>query len=428
MGWLTTLAERVKAVVYGEQGIANPMARLGSAMGGWPAVTDDLLTKQGASDIYLEMQHDPEIRAALTVVTSGLLSRGWELVPHENDDGEMQFVLDVIDEMRGSFDDILDEVLRDRAILGTAIVERVWKLRPDGRVVYEALKPRDPRLYSFDLDEYNNIKRMLLQVNGEKMEVDPAKFAIFANRPVHGEPWGTSELRGAYRWYWLKKQIVQFWGCYLEKFGMPTVKGVYKTGLPRDGQQELLKVLERIQQETAIVVPDTVDVELLAANVAAHGGGFESAIAYCDKQIAKAIVGQTLTSDEGQRVGSMALGRVHQDILDTIIVRQRRTVEEWVDEEIIRPLVDQNYLTRAYPNFVLPLDERDMKSLSDVIFKLVSCEVVNPRESWVREYLGLPEREELPPEWNVIPAEEAEETTNEPEGAPGTAPEKSEAK
>jgi phage gp29-like protein len=192
---------------------------------------------------------------------------------------------------------------------------------------------------------------------------------------------------------------VQWWAIYLEKYGMPTVKGTVPTGTPQAQRTELLNALKSIQQETALVHTIDQTVEFLTATLPATGtGGFESAIAYCDKQIVKGLICQTLTTDEGERVGSMALGKVHESILDILLKKLRRKLEEMVDEQIIRPLIDYNFAQRFYPNFALSIDEKDVSGLSEAIFRLVSCEAVDPRESWIREYLGLPAREELEPE------------------------------
>jgi phage gp29-like protein len=44
---------------------------------------------------------------------------------------------------------------------------------------------------------------------------------------------------------------------------------------------------------------------------------FAQAVAHHNAEIAKSILGETLTTDEGQRVGSLALGQVHLKVLQT---------------------------------------------------------------------------------------------------------------
>jgi phage gp29-like protein len=215
---------------------------------------------------------------------------------------------------------------------------------------------------------------------------------IYSYQPRYESPYGTSDLRAAYKHYWSKDVLMRFMNLYLEKYGSPTAKGAYKRGTPRAAQEELLKVLDKIQQETAIVIPDDVQIELLEAQ---RGGeaGYLQAIEFHDKQIAKAVLGQTLMTDEGMRVGSFALAKVHLDVLRMCLKKLKRDLEETVmREQVIRPLVDYNFAVTAYPAFGLgTLEERDLDSLASAITKLVSGEVIRPDESWIRQYLGLPQ-------------------------------------
>ena len=217
------------------------------------------------------------------------------------------------------------------------------------------------------------------------------KFIIYSYMPRYESPYGQSDLRAAYRHWWSKDIILRFYNRYLEKYGSPTAKGSYKRGTPRSQQDELLRVLDKIQQETAIVIPEDVKIELLEAQ---RGGeaGFINALEFHDKQIAKAILGQTLTTDEGQRVGSLALAKVHLQILRYQLEKLKRDLEEVVIcEQLIRRLVDLNYAGAGYPRFTLgSLEEKDLTALGDLIVKLINGGVISPEEGWIREELEIP--------------------------------------
>ena len=209
--------------------------------------------------------------------------------------------------------------------------------------------------------------------------------------PVYELPHGQSDLRAAYKHWWSKEVILKFWNLYLEKFGMPTAKGTYRRGVSKDQQDELLRVLDKIQQETALVVPEDVTIELLEAQRSGDAG-YVTAIEFHNKQIAKAILGQTLTSDEGSRVGSLALARVHMDVLRFYLERLKRDLEETVmREQLVRRLVEFNFGRAECPRFALgSLEERDLGLLGGLIGKLIGGKVVAPDEPWIREQLGIP--------------------------------------
>jgi phage gp29-like protein len=396
--------------IMGEQALIAGARYDASSYYSWPMVTDDLLTaKGGALKVYRAMRSDPMVKDALTIRVGGLFRRGWKLIPgaeqgernYDRAIEQAKFVKWVFDDMHGSVDDFVKETAKDAICYGSGIPELVWRLLDNGpyagNLAYKAIKPKAPWAFYAEMDDYGNQTGLVQQVDGAIIHCDLSKFAILRFETEHGNPAGVSELRGAYRFYYIKDKMTQYWSIFEEKYGSPTAKGSYKRGLPTVDQEKLRSVLDSIQQETAIVLPDDVTVELMEAARSGDTSGFERFIAYCDKQMAICLLGQTLTTGEGNRSGSFALGSIHADQQDIIINDTRRMVEQWMDESIIRPLIYYNFSEPYYPNFSLPLDEKNIAALAQPMFQLVSCGIVDARESCARDILGLPEREELPP-------------------------------
>ena len=363
-----------------------------------PYNPDDLIGKRGYA-VYDRMQRDAQVQACLTIKKFAVLSRGWEVHPASDRPRDIEaadFVRFALEDMRGSVLDVLFDAL-DAIAKGFAVLEinyRVIDREPyAGMVGLASIKGKDPATFVFDTDEFLNVRSLKRTAefgrNGEALP--PEKFVIYPYMPRYGSPYGTSDLRAAYKHYWSKDVLMRFLNLYLEKYGSPTAKGCYKRGTPRSSQQELLKVLDRIQQETAIVIPEDVQVELLEAQ---RGGeaGYLQALEFHDRQIAKAILCQTLLTEEGMRVGSFALAKVHLDVLKMCLVKLKRDLEESVmREQVIRRLLGYNYFSAGCPRFSLgPLEDRDVAQLAGVISQLVSGEIVRPDEAWIRAYLGLP--------------------------------------
>jgi len=358
-----------------------------------PYNPDDLIGRRGYA-VYDQMQKDAQVQACLAIKKLAVLSRGWEVHPASDDpvDAEVaDFVRFALLQMRGSILDVLYNVL-DALAKGFSVMEInycVLDTKPHrGMIGLASIKSKDPATFQFDMDEYLNV-RGLRRPGNEMLPAD--KFVVYSYMPRYESPYGTSDLRAAYKHYWSKDILIRFLNLYLEKYGSPTARGTYKRGTPKAAQEELLRVLDKIQQETAIVIPEDVQVELLEAQ---RGGeaGYLQAIEFHDKQISKAILCQTLMTDEGQRVGSFALAKVHLDVLKMCLRKLKRDLEESVmQEQVIRRLVDYNFNVSAYPTFNLgPLEDQDVVELAGVIEKLVSGQVIKPDESWIREYLGLP--------------------------------------
>ncbi|MEN6372311.1 MAG: DUF935 family protein [Armatimonadota bacterium] len=356
---------------------------------------DDLVTSRGY-EIYDRMQADSQVRACLNIKKLSILSRGWQVRPASDRPKDIKiadFVRFCLSDMRGSIIDVLYNVL-DAVAKGFSIAEINYKLIEKGpykgMIGLDSIKSKDPAGISFESDEFLNLIS-LRQNSSIDVELPPEKFLVYTYMSRYESPYGTSDLRTAYRHWWSKDVILRFYNIFLEKFGSPTVLGAYTRGTPKSQQDDLLKVLDRIQQETAIVLPEDIKVELLEAQRSGESG-YLQAIEYHDRQIAKAILGQTLTTDEGMRFGSFALAKVHLDVLRMVLEKVKRDLEESVmTEQLIRRLVDYNFRTDFYPEFSLgTLRERDLDLLASVVTKLVSGGVVAPDEAWIRDYLEIP--------------------------------------
>jgi phage gp29-like protein len=68
---------------------------------------------------------------------------------------------------------------------------------------------------------------------------------------------------------------------------------------------------------------------------------FQSLIDYCNKEISKAIVGQTLTSETGDH-GSYALAKVHKDVFLYIVKSDAKWLEHKLNITLIRWILELN--------------------------------------------------------------------------------------
>jgi phage gp29-like protein len=376
---------------------AEAYGSIGSLIKEISAIDDDLTNLKGA-DIYKKMQNDPDVKIGLLIKTGGVLSQGWDLSPGLDEEEpeynlaveQMDYVQSVFDAMPGSLDDVLECMLEDALGCGVSIAEKNYRIS-DGKVSYSSIKTKDPAYFKFVYDDYMNLVGLKQQVNAGSKELDPSKFIYLGYNAKYGEIAGISDLRSAYKYWWAKDKLTQWMLIHAEKYAMPTAKGTYAHGLGAEQQVEILRVLERIKTETALLVPDSVGIELLEAKNSAQSI-YLPLLEWCGKQIIRSILGQTLTTDEGARSGSLALGQVHQNILGIYIKKLQRNIEEFVNEQIIRDLIDYNWAVRHYPNFMLRLDEKDINRLADVMFRLTQAAIVDPGESWIREYLGIPDK------------------------------------
>jgi phage gp29-like protein len=302
---------------------------------------------------YEEMLCDPLVRSAVTVKKLGTLAVPWRIEPAEGE--RTHFIRFALDELHGSANMILFDAL-DAIAKGFAVLEKVF--RPvtsggfGGKVILGAVKPKDPALFGFDTDEFLNLRGLYLHVPGHpEVRLPREKFIVYAYNRRYHQPMGESDLRAAHSHWKVKRELIRQWSAHLEKYASPTVLGRFRRGLPEDAQTALLDALERLQRQAAVVHPDDVEISLLDAGREARSSYLE-AIDYHNREIARAILGETLTTDDSRKVGSLALGKVHLQVLVMQLAGLRKDLQETVmNEQVIRPLIDLNYGGGPYPSF-----------------------------------------------------------------------------
>ncbi len=309
-----------------------------------------------------QMQTDAMVQTALTVKRLAVVAAPWQVVPADASpaaQARAAFVTDNFRLMQGSPINILNQAM-DAFAHGWSIQELVYELRGD-HIGLRAVKAKDARYFGQEFDAYGNLTHLTLQLPGEeKLSLPPDRFVIMRNRqsPLHSQ--GQSDLLAAQPHWQAKRQLLSAWKLHLEKFAMPTVLGKYQRGLPPEEQSAILRALQDLQNNTAIVYPSEIDIDTLGGQKE-PSTGFMEAIEFHNREIARAILGQTLTTDEGRRVGSLALGKVHLQVLLLQINAIRRELADVVmTEQVIRPLVELNFGPGLVPRFEFETAQLDV--------------------------------------------------------------------
>lgn len=346
---------------------------------------------------YRKMQNDPQVKACLSTKKFAVLSRGWEIHPAD-ESAEAKAVAEfcrwTLADMRGSVLDALYSVM-DALALGVSVLEINYKLLDSGpfcgKFGLASLKSKNPEIFFFDVDSFMNLHA--LRIAGGEL-LDPNKFLIYSYQPQYENPLGSSDLRAAYQSWFAKTQILLWWSKFLEKFGLPTVTGTYdpKAGYSQKQIQDLLRMLQQVHNETAIALPADMEIKLLEAQRALDAG-FDEAISYMDRAIAKSILGETLTADSTAHGSTYALGQVHMDVLSFYLQKLQRDLEETVmTEQLLQRLVKINFPPGTpCPTFSLgKIDDGKLQTATALISALITGQVVRPDEPWIRNYLGIP--------------------------------------
>ena len=119
---------------------------------------------------------------------------------------------------------------------------------------------------------------------------------------------------------------------------------------------------------------------------------------WCEKSIARLILGQTLTSGADGKSSTNALGNVHNEVRRDLMISDAKQIVQTITQQIILPYlqinVDPNTAPHRIPYFEFDTKEyEDLSVFADAIPKLTGIGV-QISESWVRDKLGIPEPQE----------------------------------
>jgi len=307
--------------------------------------------------LYDKIEKDSHAYSVLQTRYLSIVGKEWEVIPantkknpgrpgkNTREQQIADFVTGVFE--NANFDQMRSELLQ--AILyGYYVIEVLWDVNDEGKIVIKKFVGKHPRRFCFTTRR--ELRLITPEALVEGISVPDRKFIIFQ--------WGDSDNPygkglGQKLWWpaWFKKHGIKFWLIFLEKYGMPTTVGKYPAGTPKPKQDELLSAIRAIQTSSAIKIPDGMIVELLEATRQGHVT-YETLCEYMDKQVSKAVLGQTLTSDTGN-VGSLAMAQVHNTVRQDLMEADADLLDACLNETVIKWLVDYNFAkVTAYPKIV----------------------------------------------------------------------------
>jgi phage gp29-like protein len=145
----------------------------------------------------------------------------------------------------------------------------------------------------------------------------------------------------AYWYSWFKRTNLRSWGLFNEKFGAPTVVARHPQGLSEDERRTMLEALDCIHHDAGVALPEHIGLTLLEASRPGSADSYRQLAEWCNDEISRIVLGATLTTGEGHRSGSLALGRVHDSIRHEYVMADAAVLEEALDR-LLRWVVDVN--------------------------------------------------------------------------------------
>jgi len=301
-----------------------------------------------AMELYEEIESkDAHVSGVLRARKLAVTAYDWQIIPSSDkkrDKKIADFVKDVFDWIP-NFDGFLHSLL-DAIAKGFSAAEVMWVIE-DGQVWIKEIKEiPQTKLTFYDPGDFSKVLEtpMLYIGTNEAIPFPDRKIVFHVHEPRWRAPYRGGVMRSIAWFYLFKSYAIKDWLAFNEIYGIPPRIGKYKAGMEKtEALQALKDAVVQIGSDAAAVISDDTMIEFVDTVKSGSITTFEKLIQYCDSAISKAVLTQTLTTEEGRRTGSLAQAKVHGDKEYLVNVFDCRRIMETINKQLIRWIVDYNF-------------------------------------------------------------------------------------
>ena len=325
-----------------------------------------LIASSGSSRAvtFATAKNDAHIFSGIQTRKSGVLTMLNEIQGVEGTEFHVKFIKNIFSKLK--LRRIIEEML-EAPLIGFQPLEVYWqKVFIDNQ---QYIVPRDiigkPQEW-FSFDSHNQPRfNAMGNVIGELLK--PKKFLIVQHQASYNNPYGDAVLSKCLWPLVLKKGGMRFWLKFTEKYGMPHFVGKTDevSGTPRYKSFE--DALEDLIQDASAVISTTESIDVLnGGSTTANVSGYDMLVGFCNTEISKALLSQTLTTEIGQNGGAYAASKTHNEVLQTVIGADKYLVETALNE-LIKWIIEINFGKDIIPpKFIMFAKEDVDKPIAEV--------------------------------------------------------------
>jgi phage gp29-like protein len=286
-----------------------------------------------------------------------------------------------------------DEALQHLALaLGRniALAELVWESDGGGHRIADIV-PVDFGRITFDRLERPRV--LIGDDMYEGRELPDNKFVVHCPHSASGHPSRGGLLRVTALAFLGKHYAMKDWLVFAEVFGMPVRIARYEPAATAEEKRELLSMLQRLGSDAAGIFSKAVELEIVGTSQGGEAGPYKILCEFFNREISKAWLGQTLTTDTAGSTGTFAAAQVHERVREDLREDDIRKEGRTVRRDILRPLSQFKFgLDVPVPYFRRKLEQpRDLRELADVLAAAVNNLGIKVPRRWAHEMLGIPE-------------------------------------
>ncbi|MBN3949390.1 MAG: DUF935 family protein [Nostoc sp. NMS7] len=293
---------------------------------GFAQIPDDTLLYLlgGDTDFYDLVLKDAHAKAVLETRDRNVTCREWKVTPASDSKADKK-AADVVKSILTDFDfdKTCSDMNRFSFLRGTSFLEFKWDLvgnltkikRATAKPTYRFRFKIPDGKEGEDIGYYEGYEIRLLSRSDyyEGMTVPPKRILCHSYDRINDNPWGIGLGRVL---YWLavvfKKELTKQRLIYLDKYAQPSIMG--KAGKSNEEQrEEFTKVLAQMFKKGYGTLPPGWDAVLMEAQRSSTSDVYQTAIDWCNAEMSKLVLGETLSLELPQGAGSRAATQTHQD-------------------------------------------------------------------------------------------------------------------
>lgn len=380
-----------------------------------PAKLATILREADAGDVWRQAElfeemeeKDPHLFSLLQNRKNAVLGLDWEVLPFSGDEKDRraaEFVNDVLHNLEGLEENLLD--LLDAIGKGFSVLEIIWEV--EGQRVYPlTLRWVHQKRFRFG-DEHE--LRLITEDQIRGIELPQNKFIVHRYKARSGFA-SRAGISRVLSWMYLFKNFgIKDWVRYAEVFGMPLRLGKYDAGASNEDKNALFQALVDLGSDAAGIISKATEIEFIEPKINTSRNTFQDLAEYIDRQMSKAVLGQTLTSEVGSS-GSYAAAQIHNQVRQDLVEADCKALAETLRVHLIRPLVLFNFgpdYLRRLPWIKFHYEPpEDLKPAAEVYATLVGRVGLPVSAEHVYERFGIPKPEAgdtilVPPSASMLP-------------------------
>lgn len=343
-------------------------------------------------ELFEEMEEkDPHLFSQLQTRKNAVTGLDYEVIPFSDDEFDKniaEFVKQEIESLENLEDVLMD--LLDAIGKGIAFSEVIWTY-DEGKVAIKDIKWRHQKKFFWD---QNDTLKVITKDFPSGIEIPENKFIIHRYKARSGHPSRAGVLRVVAWMYLFKNYDLKDWVSFCELFGMPLRLGKYNPSASEEDKEALMRALVQIGTDAAGIIPDGTEIDFKESSKSTSINLYETLARFCDEQISKAVLGQTLTSDSGG--GSYAQSKTHNEVRHDLTVADCKALAATIRRDVIRPLVLFNFgEEKRIPHIRFDCEEAgDLKEMADIYEKLICNMGIKVPTAHIYKKFSIPKPED----------------------------------